>query len=542
VCPSSEGTAVLQPFRRRKVPALFVPALIAAAFAAAPVRSAEPVDPAVAALRARLDGKLAPVAKWGAVYGIRVVSLKTGEVLYSVNAEGVPAEPAAGVEAALRLFLPASNMKLITTAAALDQLGEDYEFRTVLALRGADLVVIGGGDPAFGDPAVSSGGESGAAAAELARWAAAVKARGINRVGALLIDDSIFDAEFVHPSWPRDQLNEWFCAPVGGLNLQTNCLEVKVAPTASGGAPAVRLNPPVDFFRVVNQARSGGAANVLGLSHGRVEHEFVLRGNCAKPTVEPLNVAVRDPGMYFGHALHKALVDAGVTVAGGVKRTIVRSADGRLPADLDVLTERRTPLAAVVARCNKKSQNMYAECLIKALGAAYRGPAEPGPFVGSWRRGAAAVERFLNKLHLPDESRRIADGSGLSRDNGVTPMLITEVLVHMHGRPAWAIYRDSLSVGGVDGTLARRLRDPGLKGSIFGKTGYIRGVSALSGYARTPSGELLAFSMIFNDIKGAVTTFKELEDEIGRELVRYGPPAPAAQPAAGRAPTAKPRR
>jgi len=187
-----------------------------------------------------------------------------------------------------------------------------------------------------------------------------------------------------------------------------------------------------------------------------------------------------------------------------------------------VLDTHKSALPDVLARCNKKSQNLYAECLFKAVGAAYKGDEAA---VGTWARGSAGVSRFLGKLHLPEYGIRIADGSGMSRENAVHPMLVTEVLRHMYGHPHWETYRDSLAVAGVDGTLSQRMRTAGVKGNVFAKTGYIRGVSCLSGYARTPAGEWVAFSMLFNDIRGAIAPVKDLQDEVCAELTQLSGPA-----------------
>jgi D-alanyl-D-alanine carboxypeptidase/D-alanyl-D-alanine-endopeptidase (penicillin-binding protein 4) len=501
-------------------------------------------EAAVAEFRDRLDKRLAPLARQGIAYGVRIIALPGGEPIYAANAEGLE-KPIPGGGVSTRLFAPASNMKLITTAAALDLFGRDHAFKTTLAVRGDDLVVVGGGDPSFGDAAIE--GVKGPVA-ELAKWAAALKAKGVTSVaGGIVVDDSHFDGEFVHPNWPRDQLNEWFCAPVGGLNLNTNCVEVVIAERGAGA----RFNLAGDWLTLVNQAKAGGAGGGVSLLHGKAENEIILRGSLGAIPRDGVSVTIRDPGLFFGNALRKVLIDNGISVAGPVRRERVRAADGSLPAGVNVVAVHETPLPTVLARCNKRSQNLYAECLIKSLGAAWTPGAAPPPpdadTATTWGRGSLMVRRFLGKLHLPDEGVRILDGSGLSRENAVSPMLLTELLRYMHGAPDAEVFRESLAVGGVDGTLAKRMRDAGVRGNVLAKTGFIRGVSGLSGYVRTAQG-WIAFSMLFNDVKGSTSGVKEMEDEICRDLIRIGggpplpPPPEGAVPAPAPAPAAAPKK
>lgn len=497
------------------------------------VEAGPPVpQPAADEFRERLDKRLATLTRQHVSFGLRVIELGSGQVLYSVNADGIEHEPAPGgavKDVELRAFAPASNMKVLTTAAALDMLGRDFKFRTVFGRRGGDLVVVGDGDPAFGDPAVD-GIKSNTA--EFVRWAEALRAKGVTSVsGSLLLDDTVFEATRVAPGWPRDQLAEWFCAPVGGLNLDTNCVQVWLTPGKGGAAPAASVRPANDWIQVVMQARSGTAPGAVGLSHGSEPQQVVVRGTVGRAAGEAFDVTVQDPGLVFGHVLLKVLSDHGITVAGGVKRSRVRTPAGAVPGDVETVAVQETPLPVVLARCNKKSHNLYAECLLKTLGSRRGDPAkhaagEVGE--GSWESGSRAVRAFLDKLHFPDEGVRIVDGSGLSRENALTPLLLTEVLRHMHDHPAGELYRESLAVAGTDGTLAKRMKDPALKGNVFAKTGFIRGVSGLSGYVRA-GGRWFAFSMLSNDIRGSTLPVKEVEDEVCREIAALGARCPVGK-------------
>jgi D-alanyl-D-alanine carboxypeptidase/D-alanyl-D-alanine-endopeptidase (penicillin-binding protein 4) len=202
------------------------------------------------------------------------------------------------------------------------------------------------------------------------------------------------------------------------------------------------------------------------------------------------------------------LTRAGIPVA-----TVTRPAAATILPEGQVLHRIQTPLPTVLARCLKDSQNLFAESLFKRIGAAASGAP------GSWDNGAQAVTDFLHhKAGVDIGNITIVDGSGLSRLDHVTPRSFVQVLAIMHRNPRYAvIYRDSLSVAGEDGTLQKRMR--GLKGQVFGKSGYIVSVSALSGYLVLPAASgstprTIAFSWLFNNVGGELGNVKALEDHL----------------------------
>ena len=271
-------------------------------------------------LVARIDSVLARGKNRGVRMGVRVLELPGGGVVYSLNAK--------------RAFKPASNMKLVTSAAAVDLLGLGFAYRTVLARRGDDLLIVGSGDPATGDPRLAKGrGEP--ITAMFHRWADALRAAGITEVGGrLLFDDSIFEATRTHPSWNPNELDAWFAAPVGGLNFNDNCIDAVVRPAAKAGQPAIAtLTPRTATVRLVNRCRSGGKGRPL-IHRKPGQDVLVLTGRCAKQTtVSP--VAVHDPGMLFAGACRMALVASGIKIGNRLQRVRVRNADGSLPAAAD---------------------------------------------------------------------------------------------------------------------------------------------------------------------------------------------------------------
>jgi len=420
-----------------------------------------------------------------------------------------------------RRMIPASNMKLITTAAALNVLGEDFRFQTKLKLLPAKtngdpprLLVKGSGDPAFGDPVLLE--RYGHSVDELlSQWVEAVDKTDHDRFGAIVVDDRIFDRDFVPDDWPRGQLIHHYCAQVAGLNFHENVLHVLPIPAEEPGqAPDIRLFPEVPFMEVTNRVVTGrdgifAKDRRLGTNHLR------FHGAIRHQPSEPYKLTVHDPPMVFGRVLGHRLSEAGIAVD-----DVTRPADqAQLPAGR-ALAVATTTLKLVLKRTNQQSENMFAEALLKRLGRHRTG--RPG----SWQTGRSAVRTFLHrKLGPGSASITVADGSGMSRRNRVTPRLAGRLLAAMHrDRTLGPIYRNSLARPGKPGTLDDRLTE--LTGELYAKTGYLNGVSALSGYLVVPrSGgreKTLAFSMLFNGFAPPLRNddMKRLQNGIVRLLDR----------------------
>lgn len=434
-------------------------------------------------------------------------------------------------------MIPASNLKLLTTAAALGTLGPDFMFETKLGLLNpkadataahldAVLVVKGDGDPAFGDDTVlrQYGNQTSDVEAMIQLWVDAVKKANIQKVSRIIIDDSIFDTTFVHHTWPADQLNRWYCAQVAGLNFYTNCLDVYPVPsTVFNDSPMVRLLPTAPFVPTTNLAITS-RDDTFWISRKLGTNELTFRGSVKNKRLKPVNVTIHDPPLFFGRILADRLNKAGIAVAQVGRPTPQDVLGAGKP--LHVI---RTPLHIVLARCNKNSQNLYAEALFKRIG--FKATGAPGSF----ENGAAAVRVFLQKqIGTAAATVRTADGSGMSRDNRVTARIMVDVLSVMHKDAKLAKpYRQSLSIAGVDGTLDDRMKN--LKGRVYGKTGYINGVSCLSGYYIAPSaqpkantganptaladaddGRIVAFSFLFNDLRVPLDVVLRVQNEVVR--------------------------
>lgn len=438
-----------------------------------------------------------------AVVGVSVVDSATGTALASFRAD----EP----------HIPASNMKLLTSGAALHVLGPDFRFRTRLVQDGDRLIVIGDGDPCFGDPKLLEdtriGRDIGIDAEDLLQaWVKAVRDAGIDRIGTLLIDDRVFDREVVHPGWPRDQLYKHYCAGVSGVNFHANVLHFFPAPIPGGRAEPGPSTPAASWITVSSKASSNrNGTDGAWVVRNPDDDALELMGNVRVRFGIPLPVTVREPSQFFVRLLKDRLEAAGVEV--GDAR--VATADDPVSQGQQIGPVITTRLETVLERCNTDSFNLAAEALLKRSSVA-RGQV-PGSFAGG-----SAVVRSVIAERLRDQAvqsrLRISDGSGLARDNHVPPSLITAWLRSFDTDPELGpLFRASLATPGTSGTLRRRLSGMPDGIDLMAKTGYIDRVSCLSGYVRSPHGTL-CFSVMVNGFPRSAGKAKETQDAIVRLL------------------------
>jgi D-alanyl-D-alanine carboxypeptidase/D-alanyl-D-alanine-endopeptidase (penicillin-binding protein 4) len=428
----------------------------------------------------------------GATVGVHVLNLTDGKALFSRDAD--------------RLLIPASNTKLFTTAAALSTLGPQFEFRTVLGTAGKDLVVVGSGDPTIGGRFTD-----GDPTEYFRRWAAVLKQQRITRIGGdLLLDDSYFDRQFVHPDWPKNDLGHWYAAPVAALVLNDSCIDVRIAPGSAAQTTAqVSLIPNTKYFdltnrtRIVKSAKEHAPRAVRGPGN-----RTILCDGGVYERAQPITswLPVDDPVQFFGVVLREVLAEEGIAIAGGVK-----SAPGAgKRTDFQVRAVHRFQLQPVLEVTNKESQNLYAEQIFKTLGALRHD--------GSWKGGRQAVLDALAKLNIDAGGFEIVDGCGLSRSNRASPRAFTSLLAAMNRGSYGTQFRSTLSEAGSDGTLKKRLHEDAYRDRIWAKTGSISGVRSISGYVQSRSGDLLAFSFIANNVRSSV---REIQDDFCKALANW---------------------
>ena len=486
--------------------------------------------PEVAALGSALDSAMANPAFARATWGVVVQSADNGQVLYRRDAA--------------RLFIPASNLKLFTAAAALARLGADFRWTTPVLARGArlgdtlagDLLVAGRGDPTF---AVDATGDSTDELHSLRPWVDSLTARGIHVIrGRVVGDASAFPDPALGRGWAWDDLEADYAAPVGALLFNESVAWIEVTPGIVPGAAASLLlvprDAPLRLFGTV--ATAGPDSDIAQLTWSRAPFsDSVTVGGRLSPgkATERLPVAVPDPTRYFEAALTQALGEGGVTVLGApvepdsgnvrvfrAARTPARglpepAAAQPLPAAAETLfTWQSPPLSQVLPLLLKTSQNQIGETLLRTLGLQVKG-------VGSVDSGRGVIRDVLTELGVAPDAYVLADGSGLSRYNDVAPEAIAAVLAAMYRRPDFSAFLDALPVAGVDGTLATRLQGTAAAGNAHAKTGSMTGVRALSGYVRTPGGETLLFVLIANNVTAPRRVVEAAQDRIVERLATF---------------------
>ncbi len=411
----------------------------------------------------------------GADYSIHVVEPDSGATIYSYNAR--------------KPLIPASNMKLVSTAAALKYLGASFAYRTRVGLSNGTLVVIGCGDPILGDKETDGkyGRPNGWVFEKIIQ---AMREQGVAEINDIVIDTTVFDDERVHPSWLARDHNKWYAAEVCGLNYNLNCIEVTAANV--GGRVALQVEPRTSFVEITNQIEAISAGDSAIGSHRTPQpNRIVAFGKC-KTKDGPFKVAIEKPAGFFGFLLAEHLARAGIVARGRLVERAFSEDEGFRP-----LAEFITPLTDVLNRANTDSLGLAAEALLKTIHAR----SNPDGKNGGWPGGRELIARYLTGLGVPPEEFKIDDGSGLSRQNRLTTNAITRLLLDQYRGGNWELFRVSLAVGGEEGTIDRYFNEPRYRGKIHGKTGYISGVRAFSGVCLTDRGPYL-FSILSNGPKG----------------------------------------
>ncbi len=430
--------------------------------------------------------------------GVSVLDTATGQALFAHNSS--------------KGFNPASNMKVLTAAAALVALGPEFRARTGLygRVEGGQVqtLVLKG----FGDPTLST-----SALVELAQSAAD---RGVRAVEQVYVDGGYFDDQTLPPAFEQ-QPNEVapFRSAVAAVSVDRSSYLLHVLPGAEAGHKAiVRLAAP-GYFELDNQLNTAtGAPKVIAIQRAtpRGTMTLSLRGS-----VPPGSLAVsyrrrvEDPLAHAAHALTAALSRAGIR---GPRRVVNPSAANHaVPNNLPLLASRRSPrLAQMLYELGKRSDNYYAEMTLKIMGAERKKP-------GSSRGGLETVRALLKTADASSNANAFVNGSGLFEGNRIAPATVTKLLRYMYRHSGYrAEFVSHLSVGGIDGTLKRRFKDLAPPRSVRAKTGTLNDVIALSGYAlgRAPN-DALAFSILINGAKGRHGPARALCDAIAAALVRH---------------------
>jgi PBP4 family serine-type D-alanyl-D-alanine carboxypeptidase len=392
-------------------------------------------------------------------------------------------------------LVPASTLKLVVTAAALDALPDDATPHTTLEVAGrlrgrtlhGELRVIGGGDPNISDRFYPD------AVTPLLAWADSLKARGIDTVrGRVTASDTFFTGPHRPSAWAARHFGTWYGAEVSALSFNDNTFDITVRPGARAGSPpVVSVFPDVGHVTVINRATTvAGSRNRIAATLRPGATTVIITGRVgARGGARTWLLPVRNPPEYFRAGFLTALAARGIVV-------IENSVAGKAPPVLHTLRFSAAPLASLVDEINQRSQNLHAEMLLRHLGKRVMGE-------GSDRAGIAAEIAFLNRLGLDPRAFTLRDASGLSHLNRVEPRALALLLARMARHPQAADYVGSLAQPGLDGATGKRLRDYTGSGLVRYKTGSLSGVAALAGYAFAADGDTLSVVLILNGVGGA---------------------------------------
>ena len=467
----------------------------------------------LADLQSRISEVLAKPELAPAMVGIKVVSLDTGRVLFEENAE--------------KLLRPASNMKLYTVAAALDRLSPDYRFSTSVyantrpdasGIVHGELIIYGRGDPSIA--ARFNNGDYFKAIDDLATR---IVAAGVKRVeGDIVGDESYFSGPKYGSGWNWEDLTWYYGAEITPLAANDNALDLFVKPGAAIGQPAlITTGPPDPLLTIVNRVTTSakGSRREISIHRGLGENTITITGSI------PLEdrgytggIGISHPALLFVYMLRASLAQKGVTITGAsrIRGTAFQpavitsvpvtgqngSSGTSSPFQNEIATLQSPPFSLIAAQTMKPSQNLYTELILRTLGKVTPPPATTTTSnlnPTSEELGLEAVKSFLKTVGISPDALVLDDGSGLSRNDMITAAASIQLLTFMSKHRYATVFRDSLPVGGVDGTLRNRFKGTPAENNVRAKTGSLSSAASLGGYLTTAGGEKLAFTIMVNN-------------------------------------------
>lgn len=467
----------------------------------------------LAELQSRISEVLAKPELAPAMIGIKVVSLDTGRVLFEENAG--------------KLLRPASNMKLYTVAAALDRLSPDYRFSTsVYANTRPDAAGVVHGELIIygrGDPSIAARFNNGDYFKAIDDLATRIVAAGVKRVeGDIVGDESYFSGPKYGSGWNWEDLTWYYGAEITPLTANDNALDLFVKPGAAIGQPAlITTGPPDPLLTIVNRVTTSakGSRREISIHRGLGENTITITGSI------PLDdrgytggIGISHPALLFVYMLRSSLAQKGVTITGAsrIRGTAFQppvitsvpvagqngSSTTSSPFQNEIATLQSPPFSLIAAQTMKPSQNLYTELILRTLGKVTPPPATATTsnlYPTSEELGLEAIKSFLKTVGISPEALVLDDGSGLSRNDMITAEASIQLLTFMSKHRYATVFRDSLPVGGVDGTLRNRFKGTPAENNVRAKTGSLSSAASLGGYLTTAGGEKLAFTIMVNN-------------------------------------------
>ena len=452
-------------------------------------------------LHSRIDQLINQPRFQPAHFGIYIMEPQTGGIIYSRNAHD--------------LFMPASNMKLITTAATLDILGEDYTYETRLYTDGKIENGILKGDlwiKGSGDPTISGRYYDGQIEHIFQSWTDSLKKLGINKIeGRIIGDDNIFSDQGLGSGWEHNDLSYYYAAKTGGLSYNDNCMDLYFTPGDSLGAPAKIVQKPIpDYMKIKNELTTVHPDSQQYIDFHRYANSDSVRvfGSITIDSDTIVDwVTINDPTNFSLTGFKKCLKDADIEYGQIVDIDELEDEEARYDSMQIILSHSSVKMDTIVHTLNKVSQNFYAETLQKTLGAEIKNK-------GTNQAGIEVENEWFEDIGIDPDGIFIRDGSGLSRHNLVSPFQIATILQTMKNSPAYESYLKSLPVGGIDGTLKNRFEGYNVSGHVHAKTGYVGHVRALSGYVTAKTGKEYIFSILVNHYPTPTSCINDLQDRI----------------------------
>jgi D-alanyl-D-alanine carboxypeptidase/D-alanyl-D-alanine-endopeptidase (penicillin-binding protein 4) len=434
---------------------------------------------------------------------ICIINLETDSIVYARNSQ--------------KVLIPASNMKIITTAASLYYLGPEYRYVTRCAVTGmvwervlkGNVVLIGGGDPTIDYDDIS-------------RFVSAIKAMGVSRIeGDIIIDDQYFQdisfhgntftSERLPTGWAWHYLDARYAAEVSALSLNQNYINVKMKAQEIGAPAQVALVPETKYVTLVNTMITKTGEDSIIIYRRPENNVIYVDGGIGEGRTRIIPVAVKDPAMFTGHSFQEKLTDEGIVCTGTVRRSYDEETGNSMLHEFDVIDSvLSAPLIDILLETNTESVNLYAEVLLKTLGARYYGE-------GSFHYGVHMLKRFLGQCGADPNEISLWDGSGLSRHNLVSAYHLALVLRYMYlSKYADRFFELLPAIG--EGTLEKRFGD--FEGIVRAKTGSLHAVSCLSGYVKIDETDY-CFALLFNNYACARKKIENMQEQIVLALYQY---------------------
>ncbi len=441
--------------------------------------------------------------------GISVRSVRTGEVLLEQNAR--------------KAMVIASNLKLVTTLTALEMLGQDFRFQTTLEHDGTlqadgtlagNLYIRGGGDPTLGSDRVMGSLDLDAL---MALWTQKIQAAGIRRIkGSVVAEDDIFNENVIPNGWTWGDIGNYYGAAAFGLNINDNLYKVYLETGKKVDDPTrlIRTDPVMRDILFVNEVTTGplGSGDQSYIYGAPYTYHRVMQGTVPLGKSSfVVRGSLPDPPLFVAQQLREALQKKAITLSeSATSSRIRRQQKGKpitVPTRKVIYTHASPVLSEIVKQTNLRSMNLYAEAMLKMMGVKQLNKST------TWE-STDAVKDFWTQKGLDMTGFFMRDGSGLSRSNALPPDFLSNILVFATKQPYFNDFYNSLPVAGVSGTMKSIGEKTTAAGNLRAKTGTLDRMSSYSGYFKTQSGELMAFTLIANDYAGKEKEFRKKAEKV----------------------------